>query len=330
MGENMKKNRAPFITLALGLLLFAFVGCDSSTGNKKADLMPPPIPSNFAITSIGNGAVNLTWTPVSDPDLKGYYVYWQGGATIDPVKANRLLVTGGSVRLTDLDYETTYSFAVSSVDQSNNESRLSQPQIGTPLNTLPPLPPIGVDLVAENIEFPKATLYWSENTEPDIALYEIYRALSTAGSDENTTPIATVVQDKHYTDTTIDVGVVYYYWVKAVDKGGRKSAASAIVGDMVLPKVGLVSPINFEYVGIAPMFTWQAIDGVKKYSVVITTSRIGGEIWNVEVDGGVNQITYNGKVKLISGNTYYWKVGAISRREINSVSSIGSFVVRAQ
>jgi hypothetical protein len=88
--------------------------------------------------------------------------------------------------------------------------------------------------------------------------------------------------------------------------------------------------VNFQYVGTAPTFTWQQVAGAKKYNVVVTTSRIGGEIWNVEVDGAVTQATYNGKTRLISGNTYYWKVGAISRSEINSVSNIGSFVVRAQ
>ncbi len=303
-------------------------GCESSTGSPKLDLTPPPIPSDFSISQIGNGAVTLTWSPVSDSDLQGYHLYWQGGGSLDTLKANRLFTSATSVTITDLDYETTYSFAVSSIDRSGNESRLSPTRSGTPFNTTPPLPPTGVDLVAENIEFPKITLYWSENTEPDIAHYAVYRALSSSGINENSTPLALVAEQKHYTDTSIEVGVVYYYCVTAVDRGGKESSSSAVAADSVLPKVTLSHPVNFEYVNAAPVFSWHSVNGAKKYNVVITTSRIGGEIWNIEVDGGETQVAYTGKTKLISGNTYYWKVGAISRREINSVSSIGSFVVR--
>ncbi len=305
-------------------------GCDTSTGHNKVDLVSPPVPTDLNITQIGNGAVSLTWAPVAASDLKGYYVYWQGGAAIVTLKANRLFTDTHSKSIIDLDYETTYSFAVSSVDMSGNESRLSVIRSGKPSNTTPPLPPSGVDLVAENIEYPKITLYWSDSTEPDIASYKIFRSTSTTGFDESQQPLATINQDNHFTDTSIEVGSVYYYRIRAVDKGGWESAPSVIAGDAVLPKATLVSPINFEYSSATPVFSRQGVNGAKKYNVVLTTSRIGGEIWNIEVDSTVNQVTYTGKTKLINGNTYYWKVGSISRKEINSISGVGSFVVRTQ
>jgi len=305
-------------------------GCSSSTGNEKLDLAPPPFPTDLSITQIGNGAVSLTWAPVSAQDLKGYYVYWQGGAVIDTLKANRIFTSASGITISDLDYETTYVFAVSSIDLSGNESRLSVNRSGKPYNTTPPLPPSGVDLVAENIEYPKITLYWSENTEPDIAYYRVYRADSTSGFDDKQPPVATVSQQSHFTDTSIAVGAAYYYRITAVDKGGWESAPSVFAGDSVLPKVTLLAPLNFEYTGNTPAFSWQGVNGAKKYNIVLTTSRIGGEIWNIEVDSTVSQVTYNGKTALKNGNTYYWKVGAISRKEINSVSNIGSFVVRVQ
>ncbi len=325
----MKQHSIASLVMWTGVVL-SIAGCDSSTGNTKVDLVPPPIPAGFTISQIGNGAVTLTWQPVSDSELKGYNVYWQGGSAIDTLKANRMFVATSNVVITDLDYETTYAFSVSSIDLSGNESRLSVLRSGTPYNTTPPLPPINIDLVAENIEYPKITLYWSENSEPDIAHYNIYRSLSSNGMDGNLDPIAVVTQQTHCADTEIEVGQTYYYWLTAMDKGGKESAPSAIVGDAVLPKPTLETPVNFEYVGATPTFRWQITPGAKKYNVVVTTSRIGGEIWNAEVDGAVSQTTYTGKTKLISGNTYYWKVGAISRREINSVSAVGSFVVRAQ
>jgi hypothetical protein len=304
-------------------------GCDSSTGHGNVDLTPPPVPTNLSISQIGNGSVTLTWNAVSDTDLHGYNVYWQGDAVLDTLKANRRFITTNTIILNDLNYETEYSFAVTSIDASGNESALSVSRNGTPYNTTPPLPPTGIDLVAENIDFSKITLYWAENTEPDIAHYNVYRALSLSDADSDLAPLATV-SETSYIDIAIEAGVSYYYWVKAVDRGGKESNASAYVNDVVLPKVSLTSPVSFQYVGATPTFIWKQIAGAKKYNVVVTTSRIGGEIWNVEVDGAITQVAYGGKTRLISGNTYYWKVGAISRTEINSVSSIGSFVVRSQ
>lgn len=309
--------------------LVAISGCGSSTGNSTIDLTPPPVPTDLYLNPIGNGSVTLTWKSVAEPGLKGYYVYWQGGASVDTLKANRQFASSSTITISDLDYETTYSFAVSSVDQSGNESALSPSRSGIPKNTTPPLPPTGINLVAENIDFPKITLYWMENTEPDIARYDIYRALSASGLDDSTALVASVAQN-NYVDTGVQVGTSYYYWVKAVDKEGWRSPPSAIVYDAVLPKVILISPVKFAYVGLNPTLTWGAVPGARKFKVVITTSRFSGEIWSVEVDGTETKVVYSGGTKLISGNTYYWKVGAISRSEINSESGIGSFVVRTQ
>ncbi|MFC1692394.1 hypothetical protein ACFL1R_02690, partial [Candidatus Latescibacterota bacterium] len=114
------------------------------------------------------------------------------------------------------------------------------------------------------------------------------------------------------------------------DRGNWESASSDVVSDYVLPTVALISPVEFAYVETSPTFSWKSVEGAKKYIIVITTSRIGGEIWNIELDSTITEKIYSGKTKLISGNTYYWKVGAISRKEINSISPIGSFVVRVQ
>jgi fibronectin type 3 domain-containing protein len=313
--------------LVLGLIVLS--GCGSSTGNSKIDLTPPQVPADLSINQIGNGSVTLSWSTVFDSDLKGYDVYWQGGAQVDTLKANRRFTSGATITISDLDYETTYSFAVTSIDKSGNESALSPSRSGTPYNTTPPLPPANLDLVAENIDFPKITLYWTENTEPDIARYDIYRSLSASSLGDSTSLIASTAQN-NFIDTGVGVSKEYYYLVKAIDRGGRASPPSSIVGDAVLQKVALISPVNFAYVSLNPTLTWEAVAGAKKYNIVITTTRIGGEIWNVEVDASETSVVYSGKIKLISGNTYYWKVGAISRSEINSVSGIGSFVSRGQ
>ena len=303
-------------------------GCSSSTGDSKEDLTPPPVPTNLMISKIDNGSATLSWNAVYDSKLEGYYVYWLGGTEIDIVNANRLFVNTNTVTIAGLDYEILYFFAVSSVDKAGNESALSDQERGKPLNTTSPAPPGDVDIVGENIDYPKISVYWAENTEPDVAHYNLYRALTTSALADSASFVTTLTQE-NYIDIEVEIGTTYYYSVTAVDKGGWESAPSLIVSDYVLPKVALISPVDFEYTTTAPTFNWQDITGVKKYNIVVTSSRIGGEIWNVEIDQSTTQIVYSGKTKLISGNTYYWKVGAISRVEVNSISDVASFVVKA-
>ena len=116
-------------------------GCSSSTSEKKEDVTPPPVPTELSITQIGNGSVHLTWKAVYDSGLKGYNVYWLGGSEVDILNANIRFVTTNSTEITGLDYETLYYFAVTSIDQYDNESALSVQEGGKPLNTTSPSPP---------------------------------------------------------------------------------------------------------------------------------------------------------------------------------------------
>lgn len=304
-------------------------GCSSSTSEKKEDVTPPPVPTELTITQIGNGSVHLTWKAVYDSGLKGYNVYWLGGSEVDILNANLRFVSTNSTEITGLDYETLYYFAVTSIDQNDNESALSVQEGGKPLNTTSPAPPAEIDLVAENIDYPKITVYWAENEEPDVAYYNLYRSLTAAGLEDSISFVISLTHE-NYIDIDVEVGVNYFFRVTAVDKGGWESAPSSIVSDYVLSRVELISPVDFEYTSAAPTFKWEDVTGAKKYNLVVTTSRIGGEIWNVEVDDTTTQTVYQGKTKLISGTAYYWKIGTISRREINSVSDVEGFVVRVQ
>jgi len=113
-----------------------------------------------------------------------------------------------------------------------------------------------------------------------------------------------------------------------VDTGGWESASSSIVNDMVLPVVVLTSPLNFQYVSANPTLSWEPVEGAVKYQVVISRTRIGSEVWSIEINASAASVVYNGKTKMTPGEKYYWRVGAISRSEINSVSELGSFQVK--
>lgn len=311
------------------VLLLLLAGCSSSPNGPDADVTPPPVPAGLEIVTIGNGSVTLSWTAVSDKGLMGYNVYWSASVPADTLHAEHEFSLATTYTISGLDYTTLYYFAVASLDKSGNVSALSVQENGIPGNTTGPKPPRGADAVAENITTPTITLSWIPNDEPDVAHYNIYRALSADGIEEEDTPLS-AVDTPGYLDTDVEVSVSYYYRVTAVDTGGWESAPSSIVSDMVLPEVHLTAPLNFQYVTANPKLSWEPVDGAVKYQVVISRTRIGGEVWDIETDASSAEVTYNGKTKLTPGEKYYWRVGAISRSEINSVSELGSFQVMEQ
>ena len=305
--------------------LFHIIGCSSSTGD-RIDITPPPVPSGLEITYTGNGMVKLVWENVIDSELKGYNVYWLAGTELDPLgNADSLFTYSNSVTISALNNNILYTFGISSVDQNSNESAVSK-ITGKPFSKDSPLPPVDLIVIAENIDAPQIILSWSENSEQDLDHYNIYRARNAIDVSYSYSYITSVTLE-NYIDEEIDIGVDYFYLITAVEKGGWEIASSSVEGDIVLPSVVIVSPNNYEYVSKTPTFLWQKTVGAISYKIVLKTSRIGGEIWNSIVDQPETQIEYDGETELIAGNTYFWEVGAISKTEINSISSVGSFVV---
>jgi hypothetical protein len=235
-----------------------------------------------------------------------------------------------TITITNLEYETLYYFAVSAVDLSGNESVLSVQALGKPLNTTSPSPPAGVDIAAENLDIPIINVYWEQNPEPDISHYNVYRALNTVDLEDSTASFVTSLTQEYYKDSDVEIGIVYYYRITAVDKENWESSSSPIVSDRLLPDVELISPINFQSTTNIPTFNWKPVDGAERYVLTLMTSRIGGEIWYTTANKNSTGLLYTGSASLSDGSTYFWRVGAISRSEINSESEIGSFVVKAE
>lgn len=88
------------------------------------DTFPPAVPSGLTAVA-APGGIQLSWTPNSEPDLKGYYVYRaaEGGAF---ERAGEL---AAAPAFTDRHVETgkRYRYAVTSVDQAGNQSARSEP-----------------------------------------------------------------------------------------------------------------------------------------------------------------------------------------------------------
>jgi len=72
-------------------------------------------------------------------------------------------------------------------------------------------------------------LAWDANKEADLAGYKVYRIMGSGGPDKpsKVAPLANVSVTQ-YNDTTANKGIVYTYYVTAVDKAGNESAPASL------------------------------------------------------------------------------------------------------
>jgi hypothetical protein len=98
------------------------------------DIFPPAAPTGLAAvaTAPGPGAqgelsIDLSWQPVTEPDLAGYIVYRRGHGgewqRISPEKP----VVGPAFHDAQVERGRTYEYAVTAIDQSGHESARSAP-----------------------------------------------------------------------------------------------------------------------------------------------------------------------------------------------------------
>jgi hypothetical protein len=88
------------------------------------DTFPPSRPTGLTVLYTA-GAVELVWTANSDKDLAGYYVYRRENGE-QPKKLNKELLRTPILRDASVQPGHTYSYHVTAVDLSNNESQPSE------------------------------------------------------------------------------------------------------------------------------------------------------------------------------------------------------------
>ena len=158
--------------------------------------------------------------------------------------------------------------------------------------------------ISNDADTGKVVLSWGKVS--GAAKYEIYRATSKTGtySRQSSTTSTT------YTNTSAEVGIQYYYKVRAVAKDGSYANSKIVSRTCDLPRP--VVSLDNSTVGKIKI-SWDAIDGAVKYKVYRSTD---GETWTLLKNTADTKLTNAG---LTSGTAYYYKVLAIA-----SVSSANS------
>jgi hypothetical protein len=97
------------------------------------DVFPPAVPSGLEAVYSGQiagqpSSIDLTWSPDSDRDLAGYFIYRrrQDEPASAAVKLNAQPVAAPAYRDASIQPGTTYVYSVSAVDERGNESQRSE------------------------------------------------------------------------------------------------------------------------------------------------------------------------------------------------------------
>lgn len=173
------------------------------------DTTPPAVPTNISDVE-GNEFVVLSWTNPTDSDFKGVNIYQGDTKIAGPV-------TGTSYTVNGLTNNKSYSFSISSVDLTGNESARSGAIHATPGDFIPPLAPVGLKATAGES---KVTLTWTANTDDGIA-YNIYQdGVKISGPITGTSYVVA---------SGLTAGITYNFSITALDKSLNESGHSDTV-----------------------------------------------------------------------------------------------------
>ena len=190
------------------------------TTSTAADTAAPSVPQNVLTSADIAAQADIFWDPSTDTGgsgLAGYNVYRDG------VKINSAIVTDNLYSDSTVSGGKTYSYAVAAVDGAGNVSGKSPASsVTTPaaLDTTPPSKPANLKAAATTIN--SVTLTWSPSTDNHAVLaYHVYRSGSKFPIDD--------VQGTSFTETDLNPGTMYSYYVSAYDADGNESSFSSVL-----------------------------------------------------------------------------------------------------
>lgn len=322
----------PKHVLFLCLCLFIFLsGCRKEVQQLiEPDLIPPSPPQGLYVYFAGDGMVILIWQNNRESDLAFYKIY----RSTDSVNFSFIAQAYENIFADkELDYDTTYYYYITAVDNSGNESEPSLIVKAKPINLYPPIQPLGLTVEAHNdINEIYINLSWYKNPDGDIKLYKIFRAQTQNFETINSNLIGTSTTNFYRDTLNLSINQRYYYKIIAVDKGGLESKPSYEESDIILRSPELIKPENNAITGYDLTFKWKKVENATGYIVFISTSKFGNEIWKKviyqESSNDTISVSYSGS-SLYNGKTYFWKVATFTKDEniINSISETRSFTI---
>ena len=263
----------------------------------------PKKPVELAYTVNDDSSVTITWAqPEGKAAVAGYNIY----------RDNELIGTSYETTYTD---ETAtalgnFTYYVSAFDTENYTSENSDTV--TVDNLSPVAPVLMIDSVGET----SATLTWECSDNVGVESYDIYR------NDEFVTSVTT----NSYTDSALEEGTSYTYYVIAYDASGNKSDNSNTITinteiDETQPVISSISPSNGKYSVILPIkVTVTDNRSVSSVTIQASTDKSTWEdVAQIEANGKATAVAeYDLDLSVYSDGKLYIRAYAVNSRNISS------------
>lgn len=269
---------------------------------RATDIVPPDNVGSVNISNITYNSVTISWSSSLSPDVVAYKVYVNGSQTAVAILEKTKL----NYKITGLEDATFYTFRVTAVDSSGNESSGTSATATTNVDTGDYVaPPNPVMSTATNVTEEGFTLNWNPVTASDLAGYNIYDGSLNRLNN-------TLITTTNYTISGLQTNTPYTYKITSVDTNGNESSGTTVT-QRTSPDVTPPANVSNLTIGDATLtslkLTWIASisTDVQEYLIYqgTNTTPIGTTTsTNYTVTGLNNSTSYTFKVKVkdTSGN----------------------------
>lgn len=187
-------------------------------------------------------AVELSWdSPISNIDggtpvnIVGYNIYRSESEDGTYMRLNKTPVTANSFADTSFDFGRQYFYFIRTVslgaDAESLESVDSEKVNAEPLDNFAPNPPSSITIAASPNTI---SIFFAANIEKDIAGYRVFRSNDRDKPVSDWTSLTPeLIKTNTFTDTNVESGETYYYFLTATDRAGNVSRASEVVFETV-------------------------------------------------------------------------------------------------
>jgi len=171
-------------------------------------------------------------TPVN---LLGYNIYRTNAAQteVEPKPLNPEPVTGTRYQDKKFKFGEKYVYFVRSVSLGTEGKQVeSLDSNSIAMAQVDKYPPAAPSLAPPGVAPGRISLFWSANSEPDLAGYILFRSTDPNLPKEKWTRLTPGVYTKTtFTDQNVETGKTYYYYVRAIDTAANLSDYSQVVSE---------------------------------------------------------------------------------------------------
>ncbi|MFH1194615.1 MAG: hypothetical protein V1720_02810 [bacterium] len=315
--------------IIISLLLISIQACHREEINEPVDDgLPPSVPTGLYVYYAFDGEIGIEWNENPEADISHYLIYRRTESTS---KFNKIFQTNDLYFFEDsLEYDSTYIYAITAVDEYDRESEFSNIVSANPKNIFRPSFPFGIKINARNWnDSISINLNWRSPYDTDIDHYNIFRSLDANFEPSDETLVGSAKIPEFIDQNNFELLKMYYYKIITVDRGGFKSNPSSMIYDVILNPPQLIFPENNSEINELTEYIIHTVSQPADYKIVLQSNEIYGVLKeiNFSTDNINSAYSVAANFSFEQYKDYYVKVYVYSgySEEPNSFSAMHIF-----